>query len=610
MKKKHILEKNTNSQIIAKKLKEGLSAHQCGDVLLAKTIYESILTQFPSHSDALHLLGLIYYKSGEFKSALFYIEKSISIQPNNSTYHLNLGSVQQAMHEYDEAIRNYTKAININCKYAEAYTYKGNAFKLLKKYEEAIVSHEMAISLRPNYAEAYLNLGTVYKELNRLDDAIIYYSKSLDINSNLVQSWVNIGVVLNEMGKFSEAQDFFSTAIKINPKLAEAWSNKGISTYHLGDFNKAVFEFDKAIDLNPKYFEAWTNKGLALGSLMKNDESIDCFDIALAIKPDHAEAQCNKSMVLLRQGDYEKGWPNYESRFSVGVNISAEKVQHKPVWNGSQSLGGKTIYLYSEQGLGDTIQFCRYAKLVNELGARVILQVQNPLFKIMNNLEGVNHLIREGDFIPYFDYQCSLLSLPLAFKTLLNSIPNPGKYLFVDNQCVEYWKEKIVNNTKLKIGIVWNGGFRISQPELWSVNERRNIPLLEFSSALNHLDIDFYSLQKGEPAESEIRHRENIFWPNMNFINYADQLVDFYDTAALIENMDIVISVDTSTAHLAAALGKPTWILNRYDSCWRWLLDRQDSPWYRTVKLYRQSSDRSWAPVLDELAKDLVDFKL
>jgi hypothetical protein len=224
---------------------------------------------------------------------------------------------------------------------------------------------------------------------------------------------------------------------------------------------------------------------------------------------------------------------------------------------------------------------------------------------LLARLPGVDQLIERGTSLPPFDYHCPLMSLPLAFGTTVATIPFPRAYLRADEAKVRHWRDKIGGGGRLKVGVIWNGGFRPNQPELWSTNERRNIPLDVFAEAFRSIHADFFSLQKGDPAESAIRGRELEYWPQGNFFNFAGELNDFSDTAALIENLDVVVSVDTATAHVAAALGKPTWILNRFDSCWRWLRDRDDSPWYPSARLYRQQSDCHWAPVLQQLADDL-----
>jgi hypothetical protein len=279
--------------------------------------------------------------------------------------------------------------------------------------------------------------------------------------------------------------------------------------------------------------------------------------------------------------------------------------QQKPLWLGEELIANKTIYIYPEQGFGDTIQFSRYIQILANKGASVLFEPGVALSSLFQNLEGVGELIKPGQPIPNYDFHCSLMSLPLALKTTLQSIPNQIPYIKPDPRKIAIWAEKLSTISGPKVGLVWSGGFRPNQPELWELNKRRNIPF-ECISQINLPQIQFFSLQKGKEAEEELSKIKDQYWPNQNnFHNFTNQLVDFSDTAALITQLDLVISVDTSTAHLAAAIGKPVWILNRYDSCWRWLVSGENSPWYPNVKLYRKSKEDNWESMIREVRQDL-----
>ena len=371
-------------------------------------------------------------------------------------------------------------------------------------------------------------------------------------------------------------------------------------------FDEALASYDKTIELKPDYADAYSNRGIALSNLKRYAEALESYDKAIKLKPDLTDSYLNKSLILLLLQDFKNGWQAYEWRWkSKQKKSNRDFVQ--PLWLGVESLLNQTILIHAEQGLGDTIQFCRYAALVKKLGARVLLEVPKSLMVLLKDLEGVDILLEQGKPLPDFDFHCPLLSLPLAFKTELQTIPFPKSYLKADQNKINQWQKRL-NLNGFKVGLVWSGGFRAIETESSSIFERRNIPLKILAQKLNSIKVNYFSLQKGDPAESEIRGHETEYWPSGNFFNFADELLDFSDTAALISNMDLVIAVDTSTAHLAGALGKPTWILNRFDSCWRWMLDRDDSPWYESVKLYRQDEDRQWAPVLQRVARDLKEL--
>jgi hypothetical protein len=277
------------------------------------------------------------------------------------------------------------------------------------------------------------------------------------------------------------------------------------------------------------------------------------------------------------------------------------------LWLGDESLASKTILLYAEQGLGDTIQFCRYARSVADLGARVVMLVPGPLLGLLATLDGVAQLVKVGDPLPPFDFQCPLMSLPLAFRTELATIPAPHSYLRPDSGRTRRWKERLGERLKPRVGLVWSGGFRPDQPELAEINARRNMDA-SLLAGLKDERIEFYSLQKGEPAASDLARLQAAHWGGPDIIDWTSELHDFSDTAALAANLDLVISVDTSMAHLAGALGRPVWILNRFDSCWRWLPGRVESPWYPTARIYTQQRSGDWAGVIEKVKADLGCF--
>jgi hypothetical protein len=330
------------------------------------------------------------------------------------------------------------------------------------------------------------------------------------------------------------------------------------------------------------------------------------YDRAIALKPDLADAYWNQSLCLLLLGRFDQGWRQFEWRKRLNEPIAARSFP-QPLWLGEHDIMGKTLFIWWEQGFGDTLQFCRYAKLVEARGAKVVMSVQEPLRELLKQISPTIEIIGPDDVPTDFDYHCPLLSLPLAFKTTLSNIPAKIPYLKSNVEKSLFWKEKLGEKSKLRVGLVWSGGFRPNQPELWSVNRRRNIPLAKLA-ALKHPGIEFFSLQKGQPAESELAELIREKWDGPHIFDFTSLLNDFSDTAALIKNLDLLISVDTSTAHLAGALGKHVWILNRFDIDWRWLLDTTDSPWYPTVKLYRQEKAGDWDDVVQRIRMDLICF--
>ena len=489
---------------------------------------------------------------------------------------------------------------------ADALAAKGFALVQQEKITEALAIYEKVLNIEPEHFDTLQTLGSILVRFKQFDIAIQLLSRAIEINPNHAVPYYNLGIALKEVGRAEEALDSYNNAISIQPDYAEAYFNRGVTLKDLGRLDEELASYDQAIAFRPELVEAHCNRGDTLKALGNVEEAIASYDNAIAIEPSLAEAYWNKSSALLLKGDFERGWQHFEWRWKTpSLPLSkAKRNFEEPLWLGDQSLQDKSILLYSEQGLGDTIQFCRYVSLVARLGAKVILEIQKPLWNLLKDLEGVSQLVARGDPLPAFDYQCPLMSLPLAFKTSLTSIPGATPYLSVDAEHVDYWAKKLGVKTKPRVGLVWSGGFRADQPEVWAVHERRNIALNQIVK-LKLPGIDFYSLQKGDPAESDLKALQAELWPESNFYNYTSELQDFTDTAALIKNLDLVISVDTSTAHLAAAMGKPTWLLNRKDTCWRWLLDRSDSPWYPSVKLYRQEEKGNWDDVLWRVRDDL-----
>lgn len=624
------------NQQITTWLKHGLELHQSGQLQEALEEYELILKIDPLHFDALQLSGAIAAQSRKWNLALDLFTKALLVNQSNPNIFYNKGVVLQELNRYEEALACYNTAISLKSDYSQAYNNQGNIYKELEELDLALHSFEKAIEFMPNNAQAHNNKGYALNLLKRSAEALVSINAAIDLDSNYAQAYNNKGIALRDLGRLDEALVSYARATELNPLYAEAYSNTGNALkelrrydesinsyikaitlkqdfaeayYNLGSvlkdqyrYEEALTSYRKAIELKPNYAECFCNRGVLRSELMQLQDAAKDFATALKLKSDLPTAIWNKAVLDLLRGDLEEGFIGFEWRWRDKNCVSFKEKRDfiEPLWLGKESLLNKTILIYSEQGLGDTLQFCRYVPMVAALGAKVVFEVQKPLKSLLSHLNGVAKLICPGDTPPPFNYQCPLLSLPLAFKTHLGNIPHQISYIRADDKKTSYWRDKLGTTKRLKVGLVWSGGFRAHTPEIWSVNERRNIAL-EHLTQLKDLDIDFFSLQKGEPAESEFKEMVRSNWKGPQIFNYADELLDFSDTAGLIENLDLVISVDTSTAHLAAAMGKPVWIMNRFDTCWRWLTNRDDSPWYPTVRLFRQKEAGNWTDVVNEI---------
>ena len=413
----------------------------------------------------------------------------------------------------------------------------------------------------------------------------------------------NKGNILKELGRFEEALSSFDEAILLAPNYSEGYNNKGNALQDLHLHEESLVWYDKALALNPEYVEAYFNKGNALEWLHRHQEAMTNFHKATTIDSQYVNAYWQKGLSQLADGNFELGWQNYEARWTKANPI---QFQHSeiPRLEEINNLSGKKILIWAEQGLGDTIQFCRYIKLLSQTGAKITFLIPDQLLNLLKPLRQFCELKSSLTYQAQdFDFQSPLLSLPLLFGTTLKSIPCEIPYLGIDEEIERRLESTVPPSPNLKVGIIWSGGFRLLHSQEYLAGHRRNIEFDQIASLKEVQGVDFYSLQKGDPAESELLLRKDEFWPHL--INCAPLLNDFADTAALVGAMDLIISVDTSTAHLAGALGKPVWILNRYDSCWRWLRGQSDSPWYPTATIYQQGSPGDWGGVIEKVKIDL-----
>ena len=438
--------------------------------------------------------------------------------------------------------------------------------------------------------------GLALHQSGHLSQAQALYEQLLRIQPRHFDALHLLGVIAYQAKQLNRSVELIGRAIAINPNVAAAYSNRGLALKDLGQLEAALASFDKAIALQLDYAEAYYNRGVALQELKQLEAALTSFDRAIALKVDFIEAHFRQSLVFLLMGDFKRGWEKHEWGWDSPNGRGVKRDFLQPLWLGTERLQGKTILLHAEQGLGDTLQFCRYAKLVSDLGARVILEVQPSLVNLMASLEGVDGLVVRGGALPAFDYQCPLLSLPLAFKTDLAGIPSAPSYIKANPGKLAHWDARLGEKRKPRIGVVWSGN------TLHKNDHNRSIALTDLAKLLS-ADYEFVSLQK------EVREQDKeVLQAHPEIRHFGDELKDFADTAALCELMDVVISVDTSVAHLAGALGKPVWILLPYVPDWRWLLDREDSPWYSSARLYRQEKLGDWGGVIERVKVALTTF--
>ena len=605
---------------------------------MAERIYTQILTLQPDHFDARHLLGAAFLQRGDHAKALREIDLALKINANSAPPHNNRGVALQELRRLDEALASFERAVSIKRDYADAHSNRANVLKALRRYDEALAGYDRALALRPDHAEAHSNRADALHKLKRFEDALtsceralalkpdfaaahchranalrglgryeealVSCDRALALQPNFAEAYCNRGNIMLDLYRFEDALASYDRTLALRPDFAEAHGNRAGALQNLRRYEEALASCDRALALRPDFAETHSNRGSALQELRRFDEALTSFDRAIEARPDFAEAHCNAALCLLLTGDLGRGFSRYEWRWQTDQLRSEQRNFPQPQWTGSDGVAGKTIFIHAEQGLGDTIQFCRYVPKVIERGARVIFEVQKPLVDLMRTLGGGARIIARGDALPGFDLHCPLLSLPAAFATQLATIPGETPYLRAVEAKSGVWRERLGERSRPRIGLVWAGDPRKQLPNAHRIDLQRSMAFELLAPILDVQGCEFYSLQKGEQATAQLRNsplRDRV-------IDWSDDFPDFSDTAALIDNLDLVIAVDTSVAHLAGALGKPLWLLNRYNTCWRWLLGRDDSPWYPTAQLFRQDETRHWGGVIARVRDALRDY--
>lgn len=557
--------------------------------------YNRALVLQPHHAEALSNRGNTLKALKRLEEALDSYDRAIALQPDYVLALTNRGAVLFDLKRYGEALTSYDRALAIRPDHVEALYNRAGTLHALGRYEEALANYDKAINLRPQFAEAYANRGNSLNELNRFDEALNSFDRALMLRPNLVEALCNRGNALNRLKRFEDALTSYDRAVALHPGHAASHYNRGSTLHELGRHEKALASYDRALALQPNYPEALSNRGASLYELRRHGEALESYDRAIALQPDYPEAHWNAASLSLLIGDFARGWTEYEWRWKYETLASAKRNFAQPLWGGEE-MAGKTILLHSEQGLGDTIQFCRYAPLVAARGGRVILEVDKRLHPLMLSLVGVDQVVSAGESLPDFDVHCPLLSLPRVFGTRLTTIPSAGPYLHALPDKSAAWSARLGKRNGHRIGLTWSGNSAHHRDQIRSINLSALLVLLDTEAT-------FISLQKDvRPTDAAVLGDHN------DIVQFADALADFSDTAALISNLDLVISVDTSIAHLAGALGRPVWVLLPYLPDWRWLLDRDTSPWYPTARLFRQDDTRQWGGVLARVYDSLCEF--
>jgi len=619
---------NSTQKILDQWLALGLKHHQSGAFDQAQALYEKILQSDPNHLEALQLSARLAGNQRAFNQSLDLWDRAIKVSPEHPNLHYQRALTLQALGQLKAAIPSFIQSLSFNknqpllyfnlaialqdlnelqgaldayqlCLCLEpdnvmAYHNRGIVLQGLKKGVPAVLSFNQALLLNHDSASAHNHLGNALTTLEQYPLALDSYNWALTLNPHYAQAHNNKGIALQRLKRWPEALVSFNQAILLQANFPQAYNNQGITLRLLGQWDESLASYNRAITLNPQYIEAYNHRGYVLQLLSQWEAAFNSYQQAIHIDQHYAEAHWNRGLLQLQLGDFIHGWPSYEWRWQRD-NIKPRP--HHPasqLWLGELPLNGRSIKLFSEQGLGDAIQFCRYAPLVALLGAKVTLEVHESLVGFMKNLDGITVIANNANQTHHEDFHCPLLSLPLCFKTTLDTIPAPDQNLCAETEKILFWQNQLGSKTKPRIGLAWSGNPTHENDHF------RSLALKELCTYLPP-EFDYFCVQKDYSAEDAVTLTQHPLIRPLGVV-----LHDFTDTAALVSCMDLIISVDTSIAHLSASLGLPTWILLPFHSEWRWLNERNDSPWYPSATLYRQSTHASWAHILQTLRHDLL----
>ena len=612
----------THDQVVAN-LEQAVGLLQRGQVAPAEALLSDVLRAYPDQPDALHYLGVAALQSGRVAQAIDLIHRSVVIQPGFAAFN-NLGQALRGAARTDEALACFDRSIQLQPDHPDAYLHAARLLIARNQHEPAMRLLQRAAQVAPDHPEAHFWLGVCSAQLDYLERAAAAFRRHLELKPDHAEGFGRLATVLTRLSRHPQAVAAAERAVALAPHLADAWNNLGWCFEQSGQTDQAIGHYRRAVALNPSFVMALGNLGSLLDKQGETDEAIALFEkaravdgrhvevlnslaglysragryadalataeAALAVRPHDASARGHRALALLSFGRYEEGFREYEWRWECKDFTTPVRQFDQPRWTGKTDPSGRTILVHSEQGFGDNIQFARYLPLLAARGANVVVEAPVALCGLMQTVPGVARVVAAGVRPPPFDLQAPLLSLPHAFGTGLQSVPAEVPYFRVPADRSAAWRQRLkLVPDRLNVGLVWRGN---SKP-----NPRRSIPLNELAPLADE-NVQFVSLQvgsQGDEADSPPT--------GMRLLDLRQEIRDFVDAAAIIEQLDLVITIDTAAAHLAGALARPTWTLLIAAADWRWLQPpREDTPWYPTMRLFRQTRAGSWAEVVGRVA--------
>lgn len=570
-----------------------LALHRAGMRDRAAELYRAILAREPTHLGAAHMLGALLLQQGDFDGAERQLRRAVQIDPYAVEPLNHLGMALRRLDRLEDALDVYDRAVALRPSFAEAHCSRGNVLRLLGRAAEALASYDRAIAGRPDYADAFYNRGALLESLDRTDDAIASYENAVALAPDFPEAWNNLGNARRTVARYDEALAALDHAVALSSSYAEALTNRGNVLRDLGRLDEALASHEQALALKPGFAEAFNNRGSVFRDRSRFAEAMADYRRAMALAPGHAEAEANLALTQLLLGDWDSGWQGYERRFRKSHNAVLRPDHPASEWMG-EPLEGRRILLYGEQGLGDVIQFVRFAPLVAVRGAAVTVLANRRLHRLLSSVAPDIALVSSVTADMAFDYQIALMSLPRVLGLRVDGVPARVPYLAADPHRTGIWRARLGEHG-FKVGLAWQGN------PAGHVDAGRSLPLASFAPLARIGRVRLVSLQKNHGAEQLDRRPAGMVVeaPGHDFDDGADA---FVDTAAMMMNLDLVVTSDTSIAHLAGALGRPVWIALKHVPDWRWLLGRDDTPWYPNARLFRQERIGDWEGVMRRMA--------
>ena len=582
----------------------GVALEAVGRERDALECFERAVALDPNLAPAHHNRAMLLARRGEHERALQSFDRALALQPHHAALHANRGNTLKELGRLPEAEQSYSLALAIDPNDPVTLHSRALVRYLQRKYVEALQDYDALAARDKENAPALVGRGATLVALRRYGEALVPLERATQLLPRDADAHIQHGLALLNTERNTEAVESFDRAVALRPNVPEVLNNRGVALTLTGQLSQALDSFASSAAIGGATAENLTNTGIVLKLLGRYREAATAFGRALTCNPDDPSARFALAFLHLTLGEFAAGWPLYEARFDVPALGNPARHFSAPRWNGSEPLEGKTLLVHAEQGLGDVIQFCRYLPLLAAHGVPVVFEVMPSLKPLLRTLRGAIHLVGRGEPLPPVDYYCPLLSLPLALNTRLDTIPARVPYLAAEPERIAHWTQRLRALPGLRVGIAWQGN-PVVEKLVWA--RGRSIPLAALGPLAQLPGVCLVSLQKGPGLEQlrDVPFRERI----VDLSSELDRGPDaFLDTAAVMADLDLVISSDTSVAHLAGALGRPVWVVLAASPEWRWGLERSDSPWYPTMRLFRQTADRDWTVVVAAIVEALQIF--